>query len=142
MRHMVRILRVAGLWLVGVAVLAGPLGVNASVASPITKNCGDTCPCDDAATDLAAPAAHDSEAGTEDCNDDCGSEHHDEAPCNDECPEDCPECSCCTGLGIGLVPLMLPVPASFGFPTKALAPSDSPARSDVFGVFRPPRSLT
>ncbi len=90
-RDILNALRMLALWLWVVPVLAGPMGVGASVASAAMKTCGVSCPCDQ-----AQHAAYADEAAQAD--DDCGSSRKaaqgDEAPCEDECSDDCRDCTC------------------------------------------------
>ena len=135
-RDILNALRVAALWLLVVAVFAGPLGVGAFVASAATKTCGVSCPCDE--EEHAEEDAH--------SNDDCDGSREvacgDETPCDEECPDDCPDCNCCPGLMIGLIPIVVPgLPGALSS-SKFFVPPDARASGKIPDVFRPPRSLT
>jgi len=137
-RDIVNALRVTALWLLVVSVLAGPLGVGASVASAAVKTCGVSCPCDE-----AQHAEHaDETAQADDDYDGSEGAHGDMAPCEDECPDDCPDCTCCPGLMVCLVPMVVSDFLGSASSSKLLTPPDALACGDVSGVFRPPRSLT
>jgi len=136
-RDILNALRMPALWLLAVPVLAGPMGVGASVASAAMKTCGVSCPCDEA---QHAEFADEAAQADDDCESSREAAHSDEAPCEDECPDDCPDCTCC-GLMVGLAPMVVPLlgPVSS---SKLFTPADSLPCGDVSGVFRPPRSLT
>ena len=136
-RDILNALRMAALWLLVVPVLAGPMGVGASVAWAAMKTCGVSCPCDEA---QHAEYADEAAQADDDCESSREATHSDEAPCEDECPDDCPDCTCC-GLMVGLVPMVVPLLGSASS-SKLLTPPPAPACGDVSGVFRPPRSLT
>jgi len=133
-RDILNALRMVALWLLVVPVLAGPMGVGASVASAAMKTCGVSCACDE-----AQHAEYADEAAQAD--DDCESTRE-AAHGEDECSDDCPDCTCCPELIIDLVPIVVPDLLGSASSSKLLTPPDALPCGDVSGIFRPPRSLT
>jgi hypothetical protein len=135
-RDLVDTLRAAAVWLLAAAVLVGPLGSATSAAAAADRDCGVSCPCDEAeASEAVAEASHD-----EVCRGGCDPEHRDDAPAKDECPEDCPDCSSGAGVALGIVAIVAPGIRASSSSQQALRQPESRASGTALGVFRPPRS--
>ena len=148
-------LRVAGLWLLMMAVFFGPVSLGASSALAGARPCGSACPCDgegdqtgDQTGDQANDRGHEHAADAQDCDEgeacvdaDCdGEDRAGDEPCEDDCPEDCPKCRCFVTSAVVFSTFALP---SFSRPVASArlpAPVDAPAAGVCSGVFRPPRS--
>ncbi len=133
----------AATWLLVVAVVVGPLGLGALIAS--AETCGESCPCDDAHAAEDGDHAHERD-GAGPHQDARGSDHHDEGQgdedCSEDCPDDCPDCGCCSGVMVAVLSVTMPgVPAPYG---SLVVPTliEASALGAAFHVYRPPRSLT